>query len=182
VATASFSAGHRQGERRERRRRGLLLRLQLVEGVERLARGEHRVAHRPGQAAAGGGEVGDVERGVLRPEALERRRQRAQRVAAGGDAVFRALAEPHQQHALGGEPRHAPQQQRRARLLGEVAGGQRAAQRARGRPVGGLRAARERLAGADREHHAAGLRLLGRDRPYAKLHRFSPMKSAASIA
>ena len=128
------------------RARRLLLRLQLVEAVERVAQAEHGVAHVPGQAAAADREL--RRRGSaasFAPRSLQRGGGAAHRVAERGDAV---LARSPSRRA--GRARRRGRQRRAAAASSRPcpAGrpGERLAQRAARGLVGGRAARVERLA------------------------------------
>ena len=115
VATASCSACVELGLGAERQHhaaasagaRRLLLRLELVEAVERVAHAEHRVAHVPAQRPR--------RRPSCRPGRAPRPSRRApsarwrRRAPRRGTRLRRLgfLAQPDQQHALGGDARQA---------------------------------------------------------------------------
>ena len=112
----------------ERRRRRLLLRLELIEAVERLAQTEHRLAQVPAERTAAHFHVDEEEGRVLRAELAQRVRRAAQRVAIRALGELLARAETDEQHALGRDLRQRAQQERGAGFAGEV--GERLAQRA----------------------------------------------------
>jgi hypothetical protein len=156
-------------------RGGLLLRLQLVETIERVAQAEHRMAHVPGERLRRHFRLDEEQRRVLRAELAQRRCCAAHRVAELRRTEILARAERDEQHALGGDAGQAAQQQRRAGLCRKVC--KRLAQRAARRLIDAPRGRRQLLAlllvGVHADHDAARLRGLGRERRYAKFHRES---------
>ena len=105
------------------------------------------------------------------PSAFSAAASAAHRFAERGDVVLAALAQPEQQHALGGEAGNALQQQRRARLAGQIApaSARRSAPPAALSARCAMRARFSPPCTASTRQPVFGL--LGRQRPYAKFHR-----------
>ena len=158
----------RQRDIREHRHGRFLLRLQLVEAVERFARGEHRLAHVPAERPIVHLGVDEKERRVLGAKLAQRVAGAAQRIAvrALGELVLRAEAD--QQHAFGGDIGQRAQQERRACFTGEI--GERRGECTLRALIDASCGGGELLFCVDAKHDAARFRRLGRERAYAKFH------------
>jgi hypothetical protein len=153
---------------RQRRRIGLLLRLQQVEAVERLARAEHRVTQVPGHGPRAHLGVDEEHRRILGVQLLQGVGRAAQRIAIRVLGKFLALPQGNEQHALGRDARQAAQEQRRAGLRRQIA--ERLFQRAARGLIDALRRRGEVLIAVHAEHHATAFCALGRESLYAKFH------------
>ena len=171
---------------RERRRGRLLLRLQLVEAVERLAHAEHRVAHVPGQARGRRPRCRTRKSAAsLAPSSFSALGRAAHRVAVRGLAELAALAQARPAaRARRRRPAAARSSSVEPALSGEVAARARCAARRLRRLVGAL--ARPRSARAPRAAPPSTRQpvfaVSGAQRLYAKFHCEVSHDWAASIA
>ena len=128
---------------------------------------EHCLAQVPAERSRAHLEVDQEERRLARAELPQDARRAAQRLAERGLAELAALADAHQQHALGGDARQVAQQQRGAGFARQVA--QRSLERALRHLVDAPRRRAQLAVLVDAEHDAA-FRRLGCKRLYAKFH------------
>ena len=166
-------AGDGERHRRERRGGRLVLRLELVEAVERRRAARARPCA-PSRAARGRRRRGPrpAARRPSRRGVFSAAPSAAQRLAQRGRVEFGALA---QAAAAARARRRARPRRAAAAWRPPSRRGRPARARGAARPAPPCRRPAPRARGfaaLHGEHQAAGLRLLGRQGPYAKLHRF----------